>query len=178
MHLNDVLINLKIIGHIKEFDKIRMEDHIEIDSPGYWRGMSRWWRGETRDSTIIFLNNIICGEAFRLIDEIMVADINGQQFPNSVEPNRDLLQKFLVELKNAVTGLQNLKVTYVYDISFKSQLDVITEAIQFRLEKLRQYLNIQDQQIAPQRAAAYIIPNPKKPAIIDPQAPTSSPSGR
>lgn len=143
MHLNDVLINLKIIGHIKEFDKIRMEDHIEIDSPGYWRGMSRWWRGETRDTTIIFLNNIICVEAFRLIEEIILADQNGQQYPNSCEPNRDLLQKFMLELKNVMKGLQNLKVTYVYDIPFKSNLDIIIESIQFRLQKLKEHITFQ-----------------------------------
>lgn len=137
MHLNDVLINLKIIGHIKEYDKIRMEDHIEIDTPGYWRSMSRWWRGETRDTTIQTLNSIICGEAFRLIDEIMQCDLNGQQYPNSNEPNRDILQKFMLELKNVIKGLQNLKVTYLSDISFKSQLDVIMEAIQFRLDRLK-----------------------------------------
>lgn len=141
MHLNDVLINLKIIGQIKEFDKIRLEDHIEIDGPGYWRGMSRWWRGETRETTIIFLNNIICGEAFRFIEEITLSDQNGQQYPNSCEPNRDLLQKFLLELKNVSKGLHNLKVTYVQDISFKSQLEIIIENIQFRLEKLRAYIS-------------------------------------
>lgn len=141
MHLNDVLINLKIIGQVKEFDKIRMEDHVEIDSPGYWRGMSRWWRGETRETTIIFLNNIICGEAFRFIEEITTSDQNGQQYPNSCEPNRDLLQKFLLELKNVIQGLQNLKVTYVHDIPFKSQLEIVIENIQFRIEKLRAYLS-------------------------------------
>ena len=147
MHLNDVLINLKIIGHIKEFDKIRMEDHIEIDSPGYWRGMSRWWRGETRDTTISCLTNVICGEAFRLIDEIILADTNGQQYPNSCEPNRDLLQKFVIELKNAIRGLQNLKVTYVSDISLKSHIEIIIENIQFRLEKLKQYVVPHEQPI-------------------------------
>ena len=48
---------------------------------------------------------------------------------NSSE-NRDfILQRFTAELKNCIMGLNNLKITYNIDLLIKSQLEVIIENI-------------------------------------------------
>jgi hypothetical protein len=56
--------------------------------------------------------------------------------------NHNILQKFLIELKNSIRGLQNLRITYNTDVSCKSQLDVIIEEIEFRIEKIKDSLKI------------------------------------
>jgi hypothetical protein len=39
-------------------------------------------------------------------------------------------------------GLHNLKITYGYDIKFKSQLITLIEGIEFRVEKIKEALRI------------------------------------
>jgi hypothetical protein len=144
--IKQVFINLKIISNIREYDKlitISDEKHIEIDNPGYWQFMRRWWNGRSRQNTISFLKDIIYADAFKIIDMTLENEMREKSVENFFhESNHTILQKFLHELKNSMKGLQNLKITYNYDVSFKSQLDVIIEEIEFRNEKIKETLKI------------------------------------
>ncbi len=144
--IKQVFINLKIISNIKEYDKlitINDEKHIEIDNPGYLQFMRRWWNGRSRQSTIAFLKDVIYQDAFTIIDATLENEKDDKSVANFFhESNHSILQKFLHELKNSMKGLQNLKITYNYDVNFKSQLDVIIEEIEFRIEKIKETLKI------------------------------------
>jgi len=144
--IKQVFINLKIISNIREYDKLITifdEKHIEIDNPGYWQFMRRWWNGRSRQNTISFLKDVIYADAFKIIDMTLENEMREKPVENFFhESNHTILQKFLHELKNSMKGLQNLKITYNYDVSFKSQLDVIIEEIEFRNEKIKETLKI------------------------------------
>ncbi len=145
--IKQVFINLKIISNLKEHDKLITsspdEKQIEIDNPGYWQFMRRWWNGRSRQNTLVFLKDVVYADAFQIIDNTLGNEMQHKPDDNYFhESNHTILQKFLHELKNSMKGLQNLKITYNYDVSFKSNLDVIIEEIEFRIEKIKETLKI------------------------------------
>ena len=143
-NLNRIFINLKIISNIKEFDKLSglLDDIIEIDNAGITQPIRRWWHGRNRNETIDFLNTFI-SETFLIIDNTLSNEITGTPNINFFkESNNNILQRFLLELTNSIKGLNNLKITYNYDIKFKSQLDTLIEGIQFRVDKIKEALHI------------------------------------
>lgn len=152
--INQVFINLKIIANIKEYDKLMSYDNqIEIDQASYTQFIRRWWNGRNRKETVQFLKVFIFQETFRIIDETLDNEIKNKQEQVGFfrESNHNILQKFLLELKNAISGLQNLKITYSGDVSIKSQLDVIIEEMEFRIEKIKEALKINLTQSLPLR---------------------------
>jgi len=144
--LNRIFINLKILSYIKEYDKLLLtideNNIVEIDNAGITQPLRRWWNGRTRTETLSFLNDFI-NETFTIIDETLNNEITGT-INNSFfkESNHNILQRFLLELTNCIKGLHNLKITYNYDVKFKSQLDNIIEGIEFRIEKIKEALRI------------------------------------
>jgi hypothetical protein len=144
-NLNRIFINLKIISNIKEYDKLltlEENDIIEIDNAGLTQPLRRWWNGRNRNETIEFLNTFI-SETFIIIDDTLNNEIAGANNTNFFkESNHNILQRFLLELTNSIKGLYNLKITYAYDIKFKSQLDTLIEGIEFRVKKIKEALRI------------------------------------
>ena len=144
--LNRIFINLKILSYIKEYDKLLLTfddaNIIEIDNAGMTQPIRRWWNGRTRSETLTFLNEFI-DETFSIIDETLENEINGNISGSFFkESNHNILQRFLLELSNCIKGLYNLKITYNYDVTFKSQLDNIIEGIEFRIKKIKEALRI------------------------------------
>jgi len=144
-NLNRIFINLKILSNVKEYDKLLTVDDIdiiEIDNAGITQPLRRWWTGRSRAETIEFLNTFI-SETFAIIDDTLNNEITGSVNTNFFkESNHNILQRFLLELSNSIKGLHNLKITYGYDIKFKSQLDNLIEGIEFRIEKIKEALRI------------------------------------
>jgi len=139
-----IFTNLKIISNIKEYDKLIINDkQIDIDNPGYLQCMRRWWNGRNRLNTLTYLKDYVYRDAFLIIDTTLQNEIKNKNNHNYFQhSNHNILQKFLIDLKNSIRGLQNLKITYNIDVSFKSQLDVIIEEIEFRIEKIKESLKI------------------------------------
>jgi len=140
----NVFTNLKIISNIKEYDKLIINNkQIDIDNPSYLQFMRRWWNGRNRLNTLLYLKDYVYKDAFLLIDNTLQNEIKKKTNQHFFEhSNHNILQKFLIELKNSIRGLQNLKITYNSDVSFKSQLDIIIEEIEFRIEKIKESLKI------------------------------------
>jgi len=140
----NVFTNLKIISNIKEYDKLIINNkQIDIDNPSYLQFMRRWWNGRNRLNTLLYLKDYVYKDAFLLIDNTLQNEIKKKIIKIFFEhSNHNILQKFLIELKNSIRGLQNLKITYNSDVSFKSQLDIIIEEIEFRIEKIKESLKI------------------------------------
>jgi hypothetical protein len=140
-----VFINLKIISNIKEYDKLITNENkqIDIDTSSYLQFMRRWWNGRNRSNTLTYLKDYVYKDAFIIIDTTLQNEMKNKYNNNFFEQsNHNILQKFLVEFKNSIRGLQNLKITYNNDVSFRSQLDVIIEEIEFRIEKIKESLKI------------------------------------
>ena len=152
--INQVSINLKIIANIKEYDKLMaIDNQIEIDHASYVQFLKRWWNGRNRKDTVLFLREFIFNDTFKIIDDTLENELRNKQEPLHFfrESNHNILQKFLLELKNAITGIHNLKITYNADITIKSQLDVIIEEMEFRIEKIKEALKINLTQPIPLR---------------------------
>ena len=119
-----ILLNLKIIANIKEYDKVTTgQEHVEIDKPSILQGLRRALRGDSRINTLERVKQII-DQAFKVTDEILEEeyDVNQPDIPNKPfkEENSHLFQRFIMELSNASKGLENLKITYKDDISIIS----------------------------------------------------------
>jgi hypothetical protein len=116
---------------------------IEIDNGNYTQAFRRWWNGHNRNETIEFLKDFIYNQTFKIIDDTLDNELDNKKTVNFFkETNHNILQKFLLELKNSIKGLQNLKITYSKDTTITSNLDQIIEEIQFRIERIKQSLQI------------------------------------
>ena len=141
-----ILLNLKIISNIKEYDKVTTgQEHVEIDKPSILQGLRRALRGDSRINTLERINQII-DQAFKVTDEILEEeyDTNQPNLPTRPfkEENSHLFQRFTMELLNASKGLENLKITYKDDVSIISKLDLIIDKINMRVEKINKILFI------------------------------------
>ena len=142
--LDNNILNLKIISKIQENDKLITNDElIKIDSPNFLQGISRWYNNNSRAITLKKLNEII-EISFKFTDVIINNEVI--QYENNLysleDNNSELFQKFIVELTNSLNGLNNLKNTYSNDILIASQIDLIINKINNRLEKMTKIFKI------------------------------------
>lgn len=149
MNLNDILLNLKIISDIKEYDKISITDDnkIIIDSPYIGQCVIRRYNGDNREKSIEFIEMLI-DNIFKIMDNLIedqqnVVKNKGDYTSIHIESN--LLSQFhdiLIQLQNTIDGLQNLKITYVKDVSIKSKLDLIITKIYNRINKIKNIMKL------------------------------------
>ena len=144
--LDNLLLNLKIISNIKEFDKLSIENNdISIDVPYLLQGFMRKWNGDSRINTIDTINFII-DSIFNISDNLLETELNIDDNLhckiNFNDNNSILFQKIVLGLSESITGLQNLKITYIGDVSIVSKLDLIITKIQNRINKINTMLKI------------------------------------
>ena len=137
------LLNLKIISKLEENDKlITNKDILKIDKPVLFQGVKRWYSKEGRESTMEKLNEIY-NESFKITDNILDNEKNDQKENSNLEDsNSQIFQKFIVEFTNSLNGIDNLKKTYKDDVPMKSQLDMIGNKLNNRLEKMNKICKI------------------------------------
>ena len=128
--LDNLLLNLRIISEIKEYDKLKVNDgNLKIDQSSF-KFLTRWYNSEGRDNTIIKINNIL-DEIFEYIDSIK----------NNKNSNRDM-QRILIGLTNSIRGIDCLKVTYKSDINIITNLNLYSEKIQIKINELNRKIKI------------------------------------
>lgn len=159
--LEKYLLSLEILGHIKEFDKLSVVNNkIEIDYPSYIQGIKRRWYGDSRKETLVAINQLI-NNIFKFTDDLLnderqkrknnhfniSYDISLNQsrinaVTNFKDTNSDLLTKIMINLTKSISGLQNLKITYLGDVAISSQLEILISKIQNRIDKIKKLLVI------------------------------------
>lgn len=148
--LESYLLNLKILSNIKEFDKLSTDgDNIIIDPPYIFQGLIRAWNGDSRTITITNINSLI-SYIFEISDILLEKELvntsNNSKFlinkPKFMDNNSMLFQKIVIGLNESINGLQNLKITYIGDVSITSKLDLIITKIQNRINKINAMLKI------------------------------------
>jgi len=156
--VNFCISNLKILAKIKAKDKLYyQDDKFWIDEPKWGQAVSRWWNEGSRNSTLKSLNDFV-EEVFKTIDAIYntensnnTNDISNTYYSNISsnkvfkEANSNLLIQFTQEMNNAAAGLTNLKSTYKDDITTVSNLEIIVEKINVRVNKINSILSINAQ---------------------------------
>jgi len=137
----EILLNLKIIAQIKEFEKINtLNSEISIDQ-SWIQFLSRSYYGNSRENTINILETVV-NNTLKITDTTLTNSKNIIDNNVLVEEPSHLLQRFILQMSNAVNGLDNLKVTYKNDIQIISKLDLLTEKLQMRIDKINKVLTI------------------------------------
>jgi len=133
------ILNLKILSKIKENDKLLTNnDLLEIDSPHLLQAINRWYNNENRNITIEKLNSIL--EDTFLITENLLNE--NKEKKNLEETNTQIFQNLILEMKNSLVGLENLKKTYSTDILISSQIDLLIGKLSTRIEKMNKLFTI------------------------------------
>lgn len=133
------ILNLKILSKIKENDKLLTNNELlEIDSPHLFQSINRWYNNENRNITIEKLNSIL--EDTFLITEKLLNE--NKEEKNLEETNTQIFQNLILEMKNSLVGLENLKKTYSTDILISSQIDLLIGKLSTRIEKMTKLFTI------------------------------------
>ena len=86
----------------------------------------------------------IIADSLKLTDDILENETNNKD--NSItyfeEDNSSLLHRFLLNMQNAMRGLENLRITYNNDIPMQSKITLLVEKLQMRVEKINRLLKI------------------------------------
>lgn len=129
---DDILINLKLIGQLKEDEKLRIYNNsIDIDNR-YAQSIMRLLYGDSRDATVEFISGLVMAskmQSHKLLDQIDPSD--------SAADNKDLkhkLNNLTSDLTSCLNGLDKLKITYRNDHVFRSKIEVIADRIRVIIE--------------------------------------------
>ena len=128
---DDVFVNLRLISKIEVGNKlVKTDKYINIDT-SYFQSITRWFRGANRNDTVKFMS-LIFSKAFELTNKLL---------EDKSEDSIQTLLRLNSELKNSLTGLVNLKQSYANDKLVQSEIDVMMDDIQSRLDINLKYVN-------------------------------------
>lgn len=119
--IDDLLTSLKIIGSIKEGQKVCVRNGLlilEQNSTGFQASLRRWIHGDNRATTIHYIKNVVH-------NAIMIAKLSDE---NQYE--------LLKSLDEVIVGLGRLEVTYSPDIATCSAIQVLCDRIKNEIKKL------------------------------------------
>jgi hypothetical protein len=141
--IDDNILNLKIISKIKPNDKLLANNNLlEIDSPYILQSVNRWYNNESRSITIEKLNSILEG-TFKITKILLENEKNNKEDDKSLEENNSqIFQTLILEMRNSLVGLENLKKTYSEDILISSQLDLLINKLNTRIDKMSKFFKI------------------------------------
>jgi len=123
--------DLKIIACVRPGDKVFIDEGcLHILHSGIYGTMWRWVRGDNRGKSIAAITECIN-------DALALADHRVTQSKDADERRRSLARHLVDEIDRAATGLRNLRITYMDDLSCQASLDVLRERIHNRLGALR-----------------------------------------
>jgi hypothetical protein len=146
-----IILDLQILSNIKKDDKLRINgEQIEIDQPRILQGVIRKLYGEGRNETVkkleVIVDNVLTYTNLLLDDEAKKNKyilLNDNQNNNNFTDNVSIIfQDLTIHLTKTITGLQNLKLTYISDVSITSRIDLLISKIQNRINKIRSIMKI------------------------------------
>jgi hypothetical protein len=119
----ETMSRLKFIGKIKAGEKLNLKNMALQTNSFVTQFLRTIFQDDNRNKTLLFLQDTII-KTFDLI--------------KFYEETRNISEEFLfhniiIDLVNAKKGLENLKKTYINDIKFICDLDVIIQMIDLKL---------------------------------------------
>ena len=159
--MQHILINLNIISKIKPNDKIFMnsDNYMSIEHDSAFQGIFRFIFNNSRNKNLNNLNYFYTS-VYNCIDDtinskyLFLSDKNGQLIDNLYLLNHSCFlenESFinvynnLVELnhylKLSLTGLENLKKTYISDVVTISKLDIIINDAETYIKKVQKKID-------------------------------------
>ena len=134
-----LLINLRILSQIQKNGKITrsFDGIISLENENFYQFLKRFLSNDSRKQSISEINSII-NDTIKYMENIInskFTDINLCK-SNEYYKNCSNLHLILIELKNAVIGINNLKFTYKNDINTNIQLDILLVKINSFIEDI------------------------------------------
>ena len=126
----NLMTSLKVLSQVKQNQKVATsEEVIRIEDQNAWfQSFRRWYNRESRDKKIESISRVI-DTAFSQLELL--------QKKHSTASNQVFLVRLQQELKNASSGLTNLRTTYEDDSVTRSRIDLLIERIGDTLEALK-----------------------------------------
>lgn len=141
--LDSITLNLKVIGDIKDSDKIMTtSSNVEIDPSRSLRGIVRSYYGESRCRSLDKLNQIV-EDVSLLSNQLLGKDTFGSDIINLPENNSKVLQDMIPDMTNAIKGLHNLKLTYKEDVLTENKLEMLIKKLSDQIDKIKYSMNVQ-----------------------------------
>lgn len=112
--IEEVILNLKLIGKIKQNEKMIVINKILSIDNRVAQPLRRWYTSDNRYNTIEFIGSII-NKGFDLMQQT-----------NDLVYNKEQIKK---EILATIQGLENLSATYKIDILMISKIDILKEKI-------------------------------------------------
>jgi hypothetical protein len=140
--IEEIHLNFKTLSRIKEHDKMYLRDckFLEVDD-SYLQMVSRtvknaMWNGYNREDVIDFL--------IHLTDQtIKTCDALSYSLKSSYEGKentKSTLTNLIIDMEQALMGLQKLKITYYNDNAILTRLDMIMDKFDKKIREMKDYL--------------------------------------
>lgn len=134
---DDTISNLKFIGKIRDGDKINTAN-LYIQPRGIVTKFSRTvWNQDNRNNTFAFVVNTVTLS-------MNILNLNLGKNMNSINTNPVNLvmcNSIIIDIENALIGIQNLGKTYKLDTMFCCKLETFIQEIKAQLEPVKQRLS-------------------------------------
>ena len=145
--IDRVLHDLRVIGAIREHEKIYMQNgRLQIDRGCFYSPIHRYIKGEGRVQTVTAISSVIA-DAFA-ISENSFKNIETKEDDNSRENTVTRLKYYhlICKLRSGVSdclvGTKNLRATYVDDTSITARIDVLKDRITQGLKEVDASISI------------------------------------
>ena len=119
-----IFINLKVLSKIKKNDKLIVLDNTLSTDNRFFQFIRRYISDDDRLKMIEHIEKIFtdCFQYYNYANNnyILPSDI-------SIENNRSFKDRLVREIKNCLSGLQNIRYTYKEDLNISSKIDYIID---------------------------------------------------
>lgn len=141
--LDNVILNLKVIGDIKNGDKLSTnKNNIEIDPCCYTRCVYRTYIGDSRIKTIEKLQCVV-NDILLMTNQLMGFQDFSNDIVNVPQNKPKILQDLIPDMINAKKGLSNLKLTYKDDVLTENQIEMIRKKLTDQIDKIKNIMILQ-----------------------------------
>lgn len=122
----EILTHLKFISTFQPGEKINVSS-LHIESNTIITPIKRMFMGESRDTTLQFINNTI-DRSFEIIQSLSYSESISEKL---------VCTTIISDLLKCVTGLKNIQKTYKEDKLFGCTIDTMIDTIQARCTELK-----------------------------------------
>jgi hypothetical protein len=137
-YIQHLFVDLAVLGKVGSGYKINTKGvYLELDDSKWYQPASRWFRGDSRHSTMEKINSTIETTSL-LVKE--VCDYPTEMYMKM--SSKVFLEKIYTIVKEAIAGLENLSGTYHKDITICSQLRFGILTLQQTCKDIENFLGI------------------------------------
>lgn len=124
-HDQEIMSRLKLIGKLKKGEKLNTK-YLYVQPNGFGTSLSRtFFYQDNRGNALNFCQEAV-ERAFDLLNSYKISRLSSE---------RALVNVIITDLQQSMTGITNLKSTYISDVKFTCDMDTLLEDITAKLEE-------------------------------------------